>query len=71
MIILQKKISIFWTVLFLLIHKLKSLKFSKKVKIIDAFDIEGSLKERIESIREEAETAVRQEARLVLSDKYF
>ncbi len=45
--------------------------FSKKVKIIDCtFDIDGSLKDRIELIREEAETAVREGSTcLVLSDK--
>ena len=41
------------------------------MKVIDCtFDVEKSLKERIESIREEAETAVRQGSTcLVLSDK--
>ena len=45
--------------------------FSKKVKVIDCtFDIERSLKERIELIREEAETAVREGCTcLILSDK--
>ena len=45
--------------------------FSKKIKIIDCtFDINSSLKERIESIREECETAVRERSStLILSDK--
>ena len=45
--------------------------FSKKIKIIDCtFDINSSLKERIESIREECETAVREgSSNLILSDK--
>ena len=45
--------------------------FSKKIKIIDCtFDISSSLKDRIESIREEAETSVREGSTcLVLSDK--
>ena len=45
--------------------------FSKKLKIIDCtFDINSSLKERIEKIREEAETSVREGSTcLVLSDK--
>ena len=45
--------------------------FTKKVKLIDCtFNIERSLKERIESIREEAETAVREGSTcLILSDK--
>jgi len=45
--------------------------FSKKTKIIDCtFDISSSLKERIESIREEAETSVREGSTcLILSDK--
>ena len=45
--------------------------FSKKIKIIDCtFDINSSLKERIESIREECETAVREgSSTLILSDK--
>ena len=43
--------------------------FSKKVKILDCtFDIQTNLKDRIEKIREEAETAVREEA-AILSDK--
>ena len=45
--------------------------FSKKTKIIDCtFEISSSLKERIESIREEAETSVREGSTcLILSDK--
>tara|TARA_B100000886_G_scaffold100005_1_gene66393 strand:- start:118 stop:3429 length:3312 start_codon:yes stop_codon:yes gene_type:complete len=45
--------------------------FSKKTKVIDCtFDISSSLKERIESIREEAETSVREGSTcLILSDK--
>ena len=45
--------------------------FAKQTKIIDCtFDISGSLKDRIETIREEAETAVREgSACLILSDK--
>jgi len=45
--------------------------FSKKIKIIDcSFDITSSLKNRIEAIREETETAVRQgSTALILSDK--
>jgi glutamate synthase (NADPH) large chain len=45
--------------------------FSKKVKIIDStFDIKSSLKDRIENIREEAETAVREGSTfIILSDK--
>ncbi len=45
--------------------------FSKKIKIIDCtFDITSSLKERIETIREEAETSVREGSTcLILSDK--
>ncbi len=45
--------------------------FSKKTKIIDCtFDVSTSLKDRIESIREEAETSVREgSACLILSDK--
>ena len=45
--------------------------FSKKVKVIDCtFDIKSSLKDRIEAIREEAETAVREgSTSLILSDK--
>jgi glutamate synthase (NADPH) large chain len=45
--------------------------FSKKVKVIDCtFDIESSLKERIDVIREESETAVREGSTcLILSDK--
>jgi glutamate synthase (NADPH) large chain len=45
--------------------------FSKKVKVIDCtFDIKSSLKDRIEVIREEAETAVREgSSSLILSDK--
>jgi glutamate synthase (NADPH/NADH) large chain len=45
--------------------------FSKKTKIIDCtFNIKSSLKDRIESIREEAETAVREGSTcLILSDK--
>ena len=45
--------------------------FSKKTKEIDCtFDISSSLKERIESIREEAETSVREGSTcLILSDK--
>ena len=45
--------------------------FSKKVKIIDCtFDIKSSLKNRIEAIREESETAVREGSTcLILSDK--
>ena len=45
--------------------------FSKKVKIIDCtFDIKSSLKNRIEAIREESETAVREGSScLILSDK--
>ena len=45
--------------------------FSKKTKVIDCtFDISSSLKERIEAIREEAETSVREGSTcLILSDK--
>jgi len=45
--------------------------FSKKVKVIDCtFDIKLSLKDRIDSIREESETAVREGSTcLILSDK--
>ncbi len=45
--------------------------FSKKIKIIDCtFDISSSLKDRIEAIREEAETSVREGSTcLILSDK--
>ena len=45
--------------------------FSKKVKVIDCtFDIKSSLKDRIEVIREESETAVREgNTCLILSDK--
>ena len=45
--------------------------FSKKIKIIDCtFDIKTSLKARIESIREECETAVREGSSvIILSDK--
>ncbi len=45
--------------------------FSKKTKVIDCtFDISSSLKERIETIREEAETSVREGSTcLILSDK--
>ena len=45
--------------------------FSKKVKVIDCtFDIKSSLKDRIEAIREESETAVREGSTcLILSDK--
>ena len=45
--------------------------FSKKVKVIDCtFDIATSLKDRIETIRGEAETAVREgSTSLILSDK--
>ncbi len=45
--------------------------FSKKIKVIDCtFDISSSLKERIDAIREEAETAVREGSTcLILSDK--
>ena len=45
--------------------------FSKKTKIIDCtFNIKSSLKDRIESIREETETAVREGSTcLILSDK--
>ena len=45
--------------------------FSKKTKVIDCtFNISSSLKERIEEIREEAETSVRQgNTCIVLSDK--
>ncbi len=47
--------------------------FSKKTKIIDCtFDISLSLKDRIEMIREEAETSVREGSTcLILSDKNF
>ncbi len=50
--------------------KFKSF-FSKKIKVVDCtFDIESSLKNRIEEIREECETAVREGSSfLVLSDK--
>ena len=49
----------------------KFKKFSKKTKVIDCtFDISLSLKERIEAIREEAETSVREGSTcLILSDK--
>ena len=45
--------------------------FSKKIKVIDCtFDTSTSLKERIETIREEAETSVREGSTcLILSDK--
>ena len=45
--------------------------FSKKTKVIDCtFDISSSLKDRIEQIREEAETSVRQGSTcLILSDQ--
>ena len=45
--------------------------FSKKIKIIDCtFDINSSLKDRMEKIREECEIAVRQgSSSLILSDK--
>ena len=45
--------------------------FSKKTKIIDCtFDITSSLKDRIEAIREEAETSVREGSTfLILSDR--
>ena len=45
--------------------------FSKKIKVIDCtFDITSSLKDRIEAIREETETAVREgSTTLILSDK--
>jgi glutamate synthase (NADPH) large chain len=45
--------------------------FSKKIKIIECtFDIKLSLKDRIETIKEECETAVREgSATLILSDK--
>jgi glutamate synthase (NADPH/NADH) large chain len=45
--------------------------FSKKTKIIDCtFEIDSSLKERIDDIREEAETSVREGSTcLILSDK--
>ena len=45
--------------------------FSKKIKVIDCtFDISSSLKDRIEEIREETETAVREgSTTLILSDK--
>ena len=45
--------------------------FSKKIKIIDCtFDVESSLRERIETIREECETAIREgSTALILSDK--
>ncbi len=45
--------------------------FSKKIKILDCtFDFQKSLKDRIEEIRKEAETAIREgSANLVLSDK--
>ncbi len=45
--------------------------FSKKIKILDCtFDINNSLKDRIDEIREEAETSVREGSTcLVLSDK--
>ncbi len=45
--------------------------FSKKIKIIDCtFDVNASLKERIEKIREESEIAVREgSSSLILSDK--
>ena len=45
--------------------------FSKKAKIIDCtFEIDSSLKERIDDIREEAETSVREGSTcLILSDK--
>ena len=45
--------------------------FSKKTKVIDCtFDISSSLKDRIEAIREEAETSVREGSTcLILSDK--
>ena len=45
--------------------------FSKKTKVIDCtFDISTSLKDRIELIREEAETSVREGSTcLILSDK--
>jgi len=45
--------------------------FSKKIKVIDCtFKVQSSLKDRIENIKEECETAVREgSAALVLSDK--
>ncbi len=45
--------------------------FSKKIKVIDCtFDVSTSLKDRIESLREEAETSVREGSScLILSDK--
>ena len=45
--------------------------FSKKIKVIDCtFDISSTLKDRLESIREEAETSVREGSTcLILSDK--
>ncbi len=45
--------------------------FSKKTKVIDCtFDISSTLKDRIESIREEAETSVREGSTcIILSDK--
>ncbi len=45
--------------------------FSKKTKVIDCtFDVTSSLKDRIESIRDEAETSVREGSTcLILSDK--
>ena len=45
--------------------------FSKKTKVIDCtFDISSSLKDRIETIREESETAVREGSTcIILSDK--
>ena len=45
--------------------------FSKKIKIIDCtFDISSSLKQRLEAIRVEAETSVREGSTcLILSDK--
>ena len=45
--------------------------FSKKIRVIDCtFDVGGSLKERIDEIRNECETAVREgSTNLILSDK--
>ena len=50
--------------------KFKSI-FSKKIKVIDCtFDINSSLKERIEKIREESEISVREgSSTIILSDK--
>ena len=56
----------FWIVQYLQIHNLKNLKsFFKKNKEIDCtFDISSSLKDRIEAIREEAETQLEKAARV-------